>query len=317
MVMSTTSLLRLGTRGSLLAWSQSQIVANAIEARHRGTRVEVVIYRTTGDDIVDRPLDTLGGKGLFTRELEQALLRGEVDFAVHSYKDVPVTMPLVDQSELAIAAVPLREDARDCLVCSTAKSLLDLPKHAKVGTGSLRRKCQILELRPDLHVEMLRGNIDTRIKKYRHGDLDAIVLAQAGLHRAGLFDSSFMTPIPIEHLLPSPSQGALALQCRRDDHATQRLLLALNHPDTALCCQLERAVIHGLDGDCHSPIAAYAHAIGGLITLRAVVGGQGNHPPVIKATATASIAHAASLPQLILDELFAKGAKTLLHSRQD
>src|SRR5687768_14549647 len=170
----TFPVLRLGTRGSLLARTQSQLVADDLMLRHPGLRVELVIVRTSGDRITDRPLHEFGGKGLFTKELEQALLAGEVDFAVHSFKDVPVTMPLVDTSGLTIAAVPAREDPRDVLVSRKAKRLADLPPGARVGTGSLRRACQIVHARPDVVIEPVRGNIDTRLRKLTEGHYDAI-----------------------------------------------------------------------------------------------------------------------------------------------
>src|SRR5829696_5027697 len=159
----TTHTLRLGTRGSLLAKTQSQLVASELEKRHKGLVVELVVLKTTADQIQDKPLYEFGGKGLFTKELEQALQRNEIDLAVHSFKDVPVTQPLVAGDDLVIAAVPEREDPRDVFCCLMTKQITDLPREAKVGTSSLRRKCQLLALRPDVKVEVLRGNIDTRL----------------------------------------------------------------------------------------------------------------------------------------------------------
>ncbi len=186
--------------------AQSQLVANDLRSRFPGLRVELIIFKTTGDQISDRPLHEFGGKGLFTKELEQALLNRQVDFVVHSFKDVPVTMPLVATDNLVIAATPLREDPRDVLVSrGGSRSLADLPQGARVGTGSLRRRCQILAIRPDLRVEGLRGNIDTRIRKLRDGDYDAVILATAGVIRAGLFDPASMSPL--DELLSAPGQG--------------------------------------------------------------------------------------------------------------
>jgi hydroxymethylbilane synthase len=273
--------LRLGTRGSLLALSQSKLVADQLSALHRGLMVELITIRTTGDRVIDRPLHDVGGKGLFTKELEQALLRGEIDFAVHSFKDVPTTMPLVDQAELMTAAVPVREDPRDVLVSSVARSIQELPPNARVGTGSLRRRCQLLRVRPDLRIEPIRGNIDTRMKKLRAGEFDAVVLALAGIKRARLVDEAICHPIPVEELLPAPGQGALCLQCRKDDLRTVQLLAALNHVESAACVALERKVVEILEGDCHSPIAALAvpRAEGG-VWLRVAVGAQGGGLPV-------------------------------------
>jgi hydroxymethylbilane synthase len=256
--------VRLGTRGSLLAQTQSNLVAAELRRLRPDVSIELKIIKTTGDRITDRPLHDVGGKGLFTKELEVALLDGEIDFAVHSYKDVPVTMPLVDVTGLVIAAVPTREDARDVLVAgANVKSLADLPPGAKVGTGSLRRQCQLLAVRPDLQIVPLRGNIDTRLRKQREGEMDAVVLAAAGLIRAGFFDSAIMLPLPIEMLVPSAAQGALALQCRADDIATRQLLRLMNDPTTQTCVDLEREVIQLLNADCHSPIGVHAILISG------------------------------------------------------
>src|SRR5688500_3592950 len=203
--------LRLGTRGSLLARTQSMLVAHDLERAHPGLRVELRIFKTSGDRIADRPLHEFGGKGLFTKELEQALLAGEIDFAVHSFKDVPVTMPLVDTTDLAIAAVPERESPFDVLVSADARKVQELPQGARVGTGSRRRRCQLLAARPDLAVEAVRGNIDTRLRKWREGQFRAIVLAAAGLRRARLFDESAMAILDDPAvMLPAPGQGALA-----------------------------------------------------------------------------------------------------------
>lgn len=279
--MSEPIVLRLGTRGSLLARTQSQQVADAVMAAHPGVHVELVILKTTGDRVQDRPLAELGGKGLFTKELEQALIDGRVDFAVHSYKDVPVTMPLVDVQELEIVAVPPREDPRDVLVCrGQAVSVSGLPLSARVGTGSVRRACQLLEQRPDLKISGLRGNIDTRLRKLAEGEYDAIVLAAAGLKRASLFNDSTMTPLPAEEFVPSPGQGALAIQCRRSDVQTVGLLRSLNDLRTARCVDLERRIVLGLNGDCHSPIAAHAVETGDEVELSVAVGGSGGTLPV-------------------------------------
>jgi hydroxymethylbilane synthase len=253
---------RLGTRGSLLARTQSGLIAAELQRLNPAVSIELKIIKTTGDRITDRPLHDVGGKGLFTKELEVALLNGEIDFAVHSYKDVPVTMPLVDVSGLIIAAVPKREDPRDVLIAGpNVKSLGDLPAQATVGTGSLRRECQLLAARPDLKILALRGNIDTRLRKQRKGEMDGVVLAAAGLLRARLFDPSTMISLPIEILVPSAAQGALALQCRADDVSTRELLESVNDPQTQGCVNLEREVIQLLNADCHSPIGVHAMLI--------------------------------------------------------
>ena len=285
--------LRLGTRGSALARAQSAGVATALEKFHPGLTVELIICRTQGDAVQDRPLHEFGGKGVFTKELEEALLDGRIDFAVHSLKDVPVTMPLVAQAELVVAAVPEREDARDVLVSPEFRRIADLPTGARVGTGSLRRRAQLLQLRPDLKVEPLRGNVDTRLGKLARGDYDAVILAMAGVRRTGLFDSSNMTPIPTDELLPAAGQGALALQCRRNDAATRALLAVLHDEATAACVRAERSVVAALDGDCHSPIGAYATLDGRTVTLRAAVAEDGGVPPVARAEVRADVDAAA------------------------
>ena len=249
----------------------------------------MVTISTVGDRITDRPLAEAGGKGLFTKELELALLAGEIDLAVHSMKDVPVTMPLVDQADLIIAAVPMREDARDVLVSRRGRSLAELPAGGTVATGSLRRKCQILQARPDLKILPLRGNIDTRLRKLESGESDAIVLALAGIKRIGRFDPSFMFPIETGELLPAAAQGALALQCRRGDAAVQAIVAVLHDETTARCVAAERLVVMKLEGDCHSPIAALATIDGAQLSLTAALGKSGGEPPVGRFSGSGSI----------------------------
>jgi hydroxymethylbilane synthase len=310
------TVLRLGTRGSLLARTQSQLVADELEKLHAGLAVEVVIIKTTGDAINDRPLHEAGGKGLFTKELEHALLDGRIDFAVHSFKDVPVTMPLVDQIGLQIAATTAREDPRDVLVAKGVTAIRELRPGARVGTGSLRRRCQILSLRSDLVVEPVRGNVDTRLRQLSDGRFDAIVLAYAGLHRTGLFDASEMAIIASEEMLPCPGQGALALQCRRDDPRTADLLGVLNDPMAAACVAAERRLVAGLNGDCHSPIAALAEAAdGGMLRMRAAIGGRDGAPPLIRAQAQSPSDDVHGLADAICHELLRQGASHLLAGR--
>jgi len=309
---NSLSHLRLGTRGSMLARMQSQQTADALMAANPGLHVELVILKTTGDQVTDRPLHEIGGKGLFTKELELALLDGRIDFAVHSYKDVPVTMPLVDQTELTIAAVPKREKPDDVMVSRVASSLAELPVGAKIGTGSLRRRSQILNARPDLRVEMIRGNIDTRMKKIDAG-FDAVVLAAAGLSRAGLLDTATCHAIP--EILPAPGQGALALQCRIRDDATIAVLRSLHHEPTAKCVSAERAVVFKLNGDCHSPIAALATIEGSVATLQAAVGCREGNPPVVRAVRSEQLHRLPTLADAVYAELVALDAPNMLRSR--
>ena len=313
MAQSDLSNLRLGTRGSMLARAQSGMVASWLEERHPGLKVELVLIKTSGDRITDRPLHEFGGKGLFTKELEQALLAEEIDFAVHSFKDVPVTMPLVDQTDLVIAAVPQREDPRDVIVSANASSLRDLRAGSRVGTGSLRRRAQILDQRPDLVVEPIRGNIDTRLRKLDEGDYDAVILAFAGLKRAGLFDSVRMSIIEPSELLPAPGQGALALQCRRDDATTRNALAALHHAVTAAGVEAERELVRLLQGDCHSPIAALTQMDESGITLAAAVGARDGSPPVVRASVRSSSSDVKKLSETAFQHLRQNGACQLLH----
>ncbi|HEY2584305.1 MAG TPA: hydroxymethylbilane synthase [Tepidisphaeraceae bacterium] len=308
-----SSVLRLGTRGSLLARAQSGLVAQSLERLHPGLKVELVLFRTSGDQIAERPLHEFGGKGLFTKELEQALLDGAIDFAVHSFKDVPVTIPLVDQADLITAAVPAREDPRDMLVTADGRALRDLPQGARVGTGSLRRRSQLLALRPDLRVELIRGNIDTRLRKCRSGEYGAVILALAGLRRAGLLDSATMSVIDPGQMLPAPGQGALSLQCRREDQRTRDYLAALNDPVSASCVSAERELVRLLAGDCHSPIAALAEPDGAEgVRFNAAVGAREGNPPVLRAGRSVKLAQLPAAAGELFSELAALGAPQLL-----
>jgi hydroxymethylbilane synthase len=311
--MSSNHVLRLGTRGSLLARSQSQMVADDLMRLHPGLRVELIIIKTSGDQVQDKPLADIGGKGLFTKELEQALLEKHIDFAVHSFKDVPVTMPLVDQADLIIAAVPKRENPYDAIVSLEAKSIGELPQGAKIGTGSLRRRSQIHELRPDLVVENIRGNVDTRVGKMKSGEFDAVILAVAGLRRSGLFDASIMTPLM--ELIPAAAQGALAIQCRKDDEHTRSILQKMDDPDSHLRVDCERAIVQSLQGDCHSPIAALASIESGKITLRAAVAARDGAPPVLRAESMQALDDAEICVKQVSEQLELLGAHAILRGR--
>lgn len=304
--------IRLGTRGSLLARRQSAQVAAQLTALHRHVTVETRLIKTTGDRMQDRPLYDIGGKGLFVKEVELALLAGEIDLAVHSYKDVPVTMPLVDESGLVVAATPPRADWRDLLVSASAGSLAELPPGARVGTSSLRRRCQLLAVRPDVQVVPLRGNVDTRLAKLRGSELDALLLAAAGVERAGLMNLSIMRPLNDDEMLPAPGQGALALQCRRDDERMVRLLAAMNDQNTRISVEAERSLVERLSGDCHSPIAALARVQGDTLKLRARVGARDGEPPVIDAAAAAAATQADAAVAAVFRDLRQKGVERLL-----
>jgi hydroxymethylbilane synthase len=312
-----TSPLRLGTRGSLLARSQSALIAARLKAAHADLEIETIIVKTTGDRISDRPLSESGGKGLFVKELEQALLDEQIDLAVHSCKDMPITMPLVDQKELTIAAIPIRGDPRDLLICRQAATIAALPVGATVGTGSLRRRCQILEHRPDLKIEPLRGNIDTRLNKLREGRFDAAILAAAGIERAGLMDPDWMHVIALDDLLPAAGQGALALQCRRSDHSTVELLRTVDDPATHACVLAERSIVAAVNGDCHSPIGAVAQIIGNEVWMRAVIGRRDGAPPTISAQARMPVIDLSRAVNAVIERLREQGVDKLLHGLAD
>jgi len=246
-----TETLVIGTRGSALARWQSEWVKARLEALWPGLRCNLEIFTTTGDRILDRPLPEIGGKGLFTEELEAALLEGRIDVAVHSLKDLPVENP----AGLTLGAIPERADARDVLVSARYAKLADLPRGAKVGTSSLRRGAQLLRLRPDLVLESLRGNVDTRIGKAMRGDYDAIVLAAAGITRLGHADS-IAAFLGFDEMLPAPGQGALGIQCRQGDERILARLEPLGHVPTRDAVLAERAFLSGLGGGCSAPVAA-------------------------------------------------------------
>lgn len=243
---------RLGTRGSKLAMVQARKVASALEVVERwpAGRVEIVPITTSGDRITDRPLAEVGGKGLWTKELDAALLAGDIDFAVHSMKDVEVIRP----PEIRLAAIRPRVYVEDKLI--GAASLDELKQGATVGTSSPRRKAQLLAARPDLHIVTLRGNVETRLKKLEAGEIDATILSAAGLHRLGL--DHVGTPLGFDVMLPAPGQGALGIECRSDDTGCMQLLKLLDDPASRCAVLTERAFARTLGGSCHSPVAALA-----------------------------------------------------------
>lgn len=245
--------LVFATRPSALARWQTRWVINALKGIYRDLECEERIITTQGDRILDKPLPEIGGKGVFTRELETELLSGAVHCAVHSLKDLPVENP----AGLAIGCVPLRAEMRDALVSKNGYTLATLPKGASIGTSSLRRAAQILAHRPDLRTEPLRGNVDTRIRKALDGQYDAIILAGAGLTRLGL-EGHISEWLSLHLMLPAPGQGALAVQCRADDQATLDLLTVLDDEFTRKAVTAERAFLSGLGGGCAVPVAAYA-----------------------------------------------------------
>jgi hydroxymethylbilane synthase len=258
--------LRLGTRGSALARAQAELVRTALVAAHPGLVVDVQYIRTTGDQLQQGPLAPAGGKGLFVKEIEEALVAATIDFAVHSAKDLPATIG----RGLVVAAIPERADPRDVLVSRAPGGLDGLAQGARVGTASVRRRAQLLARRRDLDVVVLRGNVDTRLRRWRDGDFDAILLAAAGLARLGVTEPAAQ-PLAPELLLPAVGQGTLALECRAEDATTRTLLSALDHAPSARAFAAERAFLAGIGGDCNTPLAAHATVADGRIALRAQV----------------------------------------------
>jgi hydroxymethylbilane synthase len=258
--------LIFATRPSALARWQTQWVMAALQQLHPGLECIEKVITTQGDRILDRPLPEIGGKGVFTQELEEELLSGRVQAAVHSLKDLPVENP----PGLVIGCIPARAEVRDALISAHGYTLQTLPEGAVVGTSSLRRAAQLLIARPDLQTASLRGNVDTRLRKALDGQYDAIILAGAGLQRLGL--GKYVTQyLPLDIMLPAPGQGALAVQCRADDAATLQLFQALEDPTARCCTAAERAFLLALGGGCSAPVAAYASTAAGQMHLTGLV----------------------------------------------
>lgn len=258
--------VKIGTRKSRLATWQAEYIGQMLAQRWPDLQYRLELFDTTGDRIPDQPLPEIGGKGLFTQELEDALQRGDIHLVVHSLKDLPVE----ESPGLAMAAIPPRESAGDVLVSRRGYTLETLPKGARVGTSSLRRSAQLLHRRPDLEIRPLRGNIDTRIRKAYQGEYDAIVLAAAGVNRLGL-QAQVTEELSLQVMLPAPGQGALAIQCRSDNAALLSLLRAIDHAETRAAVLAERAFLQGLGGGCSAPVAAYGFVEAGLLHLEGLV----------------------------------------------
>ncbi len=287
--MQSIHTLRIGTRGSALALAQAGMVRDALVARGCDPAgIAINVIRTSGDVIQDRPLADAGGKGLFTKEIEDALLRGEIDLAVHSAKDMPTVLP----AGLTLAACLPREDAREAFISRKAKTIAGLPRGATVGTSSPRREALVRRLRPDLKVTLLRGNVDTRLRKLDEGVADATILALAGLKRLGLADRATYI-MSIEKFLPPAGQGTIAIETRMIDDKTRKLLATIDHADTSVALACERAFLGVLDGTCRTPIAAHAIVEGASLQFRGLVAkpdgsaahdttGRGNRADAVK-----------------------------------
>jgi len=300
--------LRIGTRASQLALWQANWVKGELEKRYPELAVSLTKIKTQGDKILDVPLAMVGGKGLFVKELEEAMLRNEVDIAVHSMKDVPTIFP----EGLALRCIFEREDVRDILILRPGiASFKDPPQNARIGTSSLRRKAQLLHLRPDLQMLDIRGNVETRIRKLTEDDLDAVVLAAAGMKRLG-FEKQISEYLPAELSLPAIGQGALGIESRIDDAETNDLIDFFNHPETAWAVSGERALLARLEGGCQVPIAAYGTVEGEQLSLTGLVASVAGQQ-FLKKTVTGHVDEADKLGTSLADDLIILGAGKILN----
>lgn len=300
--------LKIATRQSPLALWQANYVKDRLQQLYPDLTIELVPMVTKGDVILDSPLAKIGGKGLFVKELENALLTKEADIAVHSMKDVPMQFP----EGLGLAVICQREDPRDAFVSHSYRTFAELPQGAVVGTSSLRRQCQLKALRPDLDIRSLRGNVGTRLSKLDNGDYDAIILASAGLIRLGLADriASF---IDVEQSLPAAGQGAVGIECRTNDMQVQALLAPLADAETTYCVRAERAMNNHLQGGCQVPIGGYAVLQQEQLYLRALVGDiDGSR--IIRAEGKSAVENAEVLGVQIAEQLLAQGADKILQA---
>lgn len=300
--------IRIGTRGSALALAQAHEVRARLMAVHGWPEeaVEIRVYKTTGDVILDRPLSEVGGKGLFTKEIEEALLAHEVDIAVHSMKDMQTVLP----EGLGIGAVLPREDVRDAFISLKYASLQALPEGAVVGTSSLRRQAQVRRARPDLRVVDFRGNVETRLRKLKDGIADATFLACAGLNRLGMADR-ITAPVSTDVMVPAVAQGAIALEIRVDDAATAHTIAPLNHAPTAVRVTAERAFLARLEGSCRTPIAGLAEIEGDTIRLRGMTFSPDGRT-CFDTVRTGALNDAAAIGEAAADDLLRQGAGAYL-----
>jgi len=304
--MSSGNRIVLGTRGSMLARWQAGFVAQALRAAHPDLVVDEKIIVTEGDRLSSGPLWNAGGKGLWVKEIEAALLAGEIDLAVHSMKDVPGALA----EGLAVVAVPARADVRDAVVSRSGLKLDQLPASARVGTTSLRRACQLKAVRSDFQIEILRGNLDTRLRKVAEGVVDAAILACAGLDRLAFADR-IAERLSADRMLPAAGQGALAIEARSADARVRSLTEALNHQETALAVAAERAFLARLGASCRTPVAGYAQLVGGQVVLRGLVG-RPDGTQLIADMIAGDPSRAEELGVSLADTLLARGAGAIL-----
>jgi hydroxymethylbilane synthase len=298
--------IRIGTRASALALWQAEWVKSELEKKYPGTSVTLTKIKTTGDKILDVPLAKVGGKGLFVKEIEEAMLENEIDIAVHSMKDVPTFFP----DGLHLSCITKREDPRDALLTRDKVKFKDLPKGANVGTSSLRRQAQLMNVRPDFVIHQLRGNVDTRLRKLKEGQYDAIILAAAGVKRLGLAEnvSEYIDP---EISLPAIGQGALGIECRVDDRELNDMISFFNHADTRTCVTGERALLRRLEGGCQVPIACYGEMKGGKLHLTGLVGSV-DGKRIIKDAIDGDPEKAEKLGVTLAEKLLSRGADVIL-----
>lgn len=306
--MKTPSRFVIGTRGSPLALAQAEMVRSALAAAvpelAEDDAIRLEIVRTTGDRFLDRPLAEIGGKGLFTKEIEEALLDGRIDAAVHSMKDMPTRLP----DGLVIGAYLPRGDVRDALVGPAVDGVDDLPEGALVGSASLRRVAQLLARRPDLRTTVLRGNVQTRIRKVREGVVTATLLAAAGLERLGLLGEARLL-LPVDEMLPAVAQGAIGVECRANDSRTLEMLSRLDHLPTRRCVEAERIFLAGLDGSCRTPIAGLCTLQGELARFRGLVAAP-DGSLVLRVERRAHLADAAAMAEEAARDL--RGARGIV-----
>lgn len=297
--------LVIGTRGSKLALWQSEYIKGLVE-EITGLPVELMIIKTTGDKILDVPLAKVGGKGLFTKEIEVELIAGTVDLAVHSMKDVPTDLP----EGLAICGMPQRVDPRDVIVSGAGYDLETLPQGAKLGTSSLRRRSQVVAMRPDLEIVDVRGNLDTRMNKAENGELDAVILAAAGITRLG-WQERITHYIPTEQMVSAVGQGAIGIEIREDDEFMQGVCTALTDAETLMCVRAERVVMNRLDGGCQVPIGAYARIEDGKLVMDAFVGSV-DGTEILRHQLVGDVSEPVMLGEAMVDRLRDMGADKVL-----
>ncbi|MCK9420703.1 MAG: hydroxymethylbilane synthase [Nitrospirae bacterium] len=298
--------IRIGTRASALALWQAEWVKSELEKKYSGMAVTLTKIKTTGDKILDVPLAKVGGKGLFVKEIEEAMLANEIDIAVHSMKDVPTFFP----DGLHLACITKREDARDALLSRNNVAFKDLPRGANVGTSSLRRQAQLMNARPDFVIHQLRGNVGTRLQKLKEGKFDAIILAAAGVKRLGL-DANVSEYLSPEISLPAIGQGALGIECRMDDRELNDMIAFFNHTDSSTCVRGERALLKRLEGGCQVPIACYGRVKDGKLMLIGLVGSV-DGKRIVRDSIEGDPEKAEKLGVTLAEKLLSQGADVIL-----